>query len=338
MNKRRTDFVYSNQPEPHRLRTKQILKQSPQIRTLIGKNRFTIYIIVLLAGAQIALSYFMNGQAWWLIFVTAYLAGAFIDHALFVMIHECAHRLIFKNRAANRLAGILANVPQVFPSSVAFERYHIKHHSFQGIHELDADLPNRWEARLINNFFVGKAIWLLFYPFFQAFRITRLKEIKPFDGWIALNWLVQILFVATLWWLVGPKAVAYLTLSFFFSVGLHPLGGRWIQEHYLVHNDHQETYSYYGVLNRVAFNVGYHNEHHDFPSVPWNKLPLIRKQAPGFYNTLVYHTSWTRLFFRFLFDKEISLFSRLVRKNRGKVALTDDSTPDLVQVKEMAAP
>jgi sphingolipid delta-4 desaturase len=338
VNKRRTDFVYSNQPEPHRLRTKQILKQSPQIRTLIGKNRFTIYIIVLLAGAQIALSYFMNGQAWWLIFVTAYLAGAFIDHALFVMIHECAHRLIFKNRAANRLAGILANVPQVFPSSVAFERYHIKHHSFQGIHELDADLPNRWEARLINNFFVGKAIWLLFYPFFQAFRITRLKEIKPFDGWIALNWLVQILFVAALWWLVGPKAVAYLTLSFFFSVGLHPLGGRWIQEHYLVHNDHQETYSYYGVLNRVAFNVGYHNEHHDFPSVPWNKLPLIRKQAPGFYNTLVYHTSWTRLFFRFLFDKEISLFSRLVRKNRGKVALTDDSTPDLVQVKEMAAP
>ena len=338
MNKRRTDFVYSNQPEPHRLRTKQILKQSPQIRTLIGKNRFTIYIIVLLAGAQIALSYFMNGQAWWLIFVTAYLAGAFIDHALFVMIHECAHRLIFKNRAANRLAGILANVPQVFPSSVAFERYHIKHHSFQGIHELDADLPNRWEARLINNFFVGKAIWLLFYPFFQAFRITRLKEIKPFDGWIALNWLVQILFVAALWWLVGPKAVAYLTLSFFFSVGLHPLGGRWIQEHYLVHNDHQETYSYYGVLNRVAFNVGYHNEHHDFPSVPWNKLPLIRKQAPGFYNTLVYHTSWTRLFFRFLFDKEISLFSRLVRKNRGKVALTDDSTPDLVQVKEMATP
>ena len=55
MTKRRTDFVYSNQPEPHRLRTKQILKQSPQIRTLIGKNRFTIYIIVLLVGAQIAL-------------------------------------------------------------------------------------------------------------------------------------------------------------------------------------------------------------------------------------------------------------------------------------------
>ena len=147
---------------------------------------------------------------------------------------------------------------------------------------------------------------------------------------------MQIVFVAAIWWLLGAKAVGYLSLSFFFSVGLHPLGGRWIQEHYLVSNNEQETYSYYGFLNIVAFNVGYHNEHHDFPSVPWNKLPRIRQHAPAFYNSLVYHTSWTRLFFRFLFDKEISLFARLVRKNRGKVALTDESTPDLVHLKEIA--
>jgi sphingolipid 4-desaturase/C4-monooxygenase len=78
----------------------------------------------------------------------------------------------------------------------------------------------------------------------------------------------------------------------------------------------------------VAFNVGYHNEHHDFPSIPWNKLPKIRKTAPDYYNNLKYHMSWTKLFFRFLFDKEISLFSRVVRKDRGKVALSDQSTPD----------
>jgi sphingolipid delta-4 desaturase len=106
------------------------------------------------------------------------------------------------------------------------------------------------------------------------------------------------------------------------------LGARWIQEHYLTSGE-QETYSYYGVFNKLAFNVGYHNEHHDFPSVPWNRLPQIRKDAPEFYDTLVYHTSWTKLFFRFLFDKEISLYSRIVRTNRGKVLLTDESKPDL---------
>jgi len=206
---------------------------------------------------------------------------------------------------------------------------HIKHHSFQGIHELDADLPNRWEARLINNYFIGKVIWLLFYPVFQVFRISRLREIKPFDKWVALNFIAEAAFITVIWIAFGPKAIIYLLLSFFFSVGLHPLGARWVQEHYLTHDEEQETFSYYGVLNVVAFNVGYHNEHHDFPSIPWNKLPQIKKTAPAYYDTLSSHKSWTKLFFRFLFDREISLFSRIVRKERGKVKLTDESKPDM---------
>jgi sphingolipid delta-4 desaturase len=320
-------FIFSDASEPHRLRTKNILKEHPGIRKLIGKNPHTFFAIIGLVALQIVLAWFMADKSWLLVFAVAYVIGAFADHALFVMIHECAHKLLFKKPAANRLAGILANVPQLFPSSVSFERYHIKHHSFQGVHELDADLPNRWEAKLINNYFIGKIIWLLFYPLFQVFRINRLKEIKPFDGWVALNWLVQILFIAAVSFLLGPKAIIFLLASFFFSVGLHPLGARWIQEHYLTYNE-QETYSYYGPLNNVAFNVGYHNEHHDFPSIPWNRLPEIRKGAPTFYNTLYYHTSWTKLFFRFLFDKEISLFSRIIRKDRGKVKITDESRPD----------
>ena len=325
----KNDFVYSEVSEPHRIRTKNILKIHPDIRRLIGKNPNTIFAIIGLVGLQIALAWFTSSQSWWIVFIVAYLIGAFADHALFVMIHECAHKLLFKKPAANRLAGIFANLPQLFPSSVSFERYHIKHHSFQGVHELDADLPNHWEAKLIDNYFIGKAIWLLFYPIFQVFRISRLKEIKPFDGWVALNWAAQILFIAGIWLWLGPKAVVFLLASFFFSVGLHPLGARWIQEHYLTHSKDQETYSYYGVLNTVAFNVGYHNEHHDFPSVPWNRLPQIKAGAPNFYNTLFYHKSWTKLFFRFLFDKEISLYSRIVRKDRGRVKLTDQSKPDV---------
>ena len=325
----KNDFVYSEVSEPHRIRTKDILKVHPDIRKLIGKNPNTIFAIIGLVSLQVALAWFTSAQSWWIVFIVAYLIGAFADHALFVMIHECAHKLLFKKPAANRLAGIFANLPQLFPSSVSFERYHIKHHSFQGVHELDADLPNHWEAKLIDNYFIGKAIWLLFYPIFQVFRISRLKEIKPFDGWVALNWVAQILFIAAIWLWLGPKAVVFLLASFFFSVGLHPLGARWIQEHYLTHSKDQETYSYYGVLNTVAFNVGYHNEHHDFPSVPWNRLPQIKAGAPNFYNTLFYHKSWTKLFFRFLFDKEISLYSRIVRKDRGRVKLTDQSKPDV---------
>ena len=328
----KNDFVYTEGSEPHRIRTKDILKVHPDIRKLIGKNPNTIFAITGLVALQVALAWLTSTQSWWIVFIAAYAIGAFADHALFVMIHECAHKLLFKKPILNRIAGIFANLPQLFPSSVSFERYHIKHHSFQGVHELDADLPNHWEAKLIDNYFIGKAIWLLFYPIFQLFRISRLKEIKPFDTWVAINWIAQIVFIAAMWLWLGPKAIVFLLASFFFSVGLHPLGARWIQEHYLTHSKDQETYSYYGVLNTVAFNVGYHNEHHDFPSVPWNRLPQIRAGAPNFYNTLFYHKSWTKLFFRFLFDKEISLYSRIVRQNRGKVILTDQSKPDIEMV------
>ena len=311
------NFRWSIEPEPHKKRTKEIIVEHPEIRELIGKNPYTFLVIPLCLGLQLVLSWFLRDQPWWLIFLVAYLVGAFACHTLFVCIHECAHNLLFKTRALNSLAGILANLPLVFPSSVSFQKYHLKHHSYQGVEELDADMPYRWEGRLINNSGFGKAVWLLFYPLFQMIRPVRLKEISLFDRWTLLNWLVQFSFMGVFIYFFGWRSTVYLTASFFFSVGLHPLGARWIQEHFLTHGD-QETKSYYGVLNGINLNVGYHNEHHDFPSVPWNKLPRVRKLANDHYDSLGSHTSYTLLLIRFLTDRKLSVYSRMARANRGK--------------------
>ncbi|MGV3708971.1 MAG: fatty acid desaturase [Gemmatimonas sp.] len=318
------DFTHTDEREPHHERTRRILRDHPQVRALIGKNPLTFLLIVAIVAAQVTLAGLLHDAPWWGILLAAYAIGAFADHALFVMVHECAHNLVFRTTRMNVLAAIVANLPQFFPSAVSFRRYHLKHHSFQGVHELDADLPGYWEARLINNYAIGKALWLLFFPVFQITRTARTKEIAIVDGWILLNWAVQITFNVAVWIFLGPKAFLYLLLSFFFSVGLHPLGARWIQEHYLTQGT-QETYSYYGRLNLVAMNVGYHNEHHDFPSVPWNRLPELKRQVPEAYDSLHAHYSWTKLLLRFLFDQEISLFSRILRKNRGGVAVTKDA-------------
>ncbi len=115
-----------------------------------------------------------------------------------------------------------------------------------------------------------------------------IKEVQLFDRWIFLNWAIVIgadmLIVLTLGW----TALLYLLASMFFAAGLHPLGARWIQRHYLV-GSRQETYSCYGALNRVAFNVGYHNEHHDFLSVPWHRLPRLKAAASEWYDGLEAH-------------------------------------------------
>ncbi|SEW36087.1 sphingolipid delta-4 desaturase [Chitinophaga sp. YR573] len=319
------DFTWSQEPNPHHVRVRQILKQHPEMKELIGKNPYTIFMIIGLVSAQVAISYFVSDVSWWIVFLAAYAVGAFISHALWVMIHEASHGLIFRGKVPNLMAGILANLPHIFASSVSFQRYHLKHHAHQGEHDLDADLPDFWEAKLVSNNPFNKMLWFLLFPVFQVTRTARLN-IDLFDRWILLNWIIQISFNVALFVFLGPKAFVFMLASFFFSVGLHPLGARWIQEHYLTLDPIQETYSYYGPLNKVAFNVGFHNEHHDFPSIPWNKLPQIKSKAPAYYDTLLSHQSWTKLFFSFIFNPKLSLYSRVLRKEKVKIIKESEVT------------
>lgn len=74
-----------------------------------------------------------------------------------------------------------------------------------------------------------------------------------------------------------------------------------------------ETYSYYGPLNLITFNVGYHMEHHDFPSIPGSKLPQVKQIAAEYYDSLPQHTSWTRVLWDFVFDDSIGPYARIKR-------------------------
>lgn len=318
MSNKPTDFTWSTDPNPHHVRVRQILKEHPEMRELVGKNPYTIFLIVGLVSAQVAISYLVSDAAWWVVILAAYLVGAFISHALWVMIHESSHNLIFKGKFPNMLAGMIANLPHIFASSASFQKYHLKHHAYQGEHDLDADLPDFWEAKLISNNPLNKMLWFLFFPLFQITRTARLN-IELFDRWVVLNWVIQLTFDAAIIFFLGPKAFVFMLAAFFFSVGLHPLGARWIQEHYLTLDPVQETYSYYGPLNTVAFNVGYHNEHHDFPSIPWNKLPQIKEKAPAYYDSLISHQSWSKLLLLFIFNPKLSLYSRVLRKEKIKI-------------------
>jgi sphingolipid delta-4 desaturase len=242
-----------------------------------------------------------------------------------VLIHECTHNLVFKSPRMNTVLQLFANLPILFPAAISFRKYHLLHHRFQGDPELDADLASPLEAKLIGNSTFGKAFWMLFFWAFQASRVGRLKRIPFFDRWYVANLVTQVAFIAGVVYLLGWGALAFLFLSSIFSIGLHPVGARWIQEHYLVKPD-QETYSYYGPYNVVAFNVGYHNEHHDVMRVPWLRLPQVRAIAPEFYENLHAHHSWTKLWLQFLFDPKLSLYSRMTRG--GNTVAKLDAPPE----------
>jgi len=309
-------------PEPHLERTRTLLRTHPEVRSLFmtRSEPMSAVWVVLLVGAQVAAAWVLRAQPWWLIALAAWLFGAFAVHGLWVLIHDLTHNLVFFQRPReNTILQIFAGMPILFPAAIPFRKYHLLHHRFQGDPDLDADLPGPFEARVVGNGTLRKALWFFTFWAWQAARVPRLKRIQIWDRWYVANIAVNLAFAGAIFGTLGWRALLYLFLSSIFAIGLHPVGARWIQEHYLTFPGDQETFSYYGPLNRVAFNVGYHNEHHDLMMVPWSRLPRVKAMAPELYNSLHSHWSWTRLLLRFIFDPSLSLYSRRVRGSAAPV-------------------
>ena len=114
----------------------------------------------------------------------------------------------------------------------------------------------------------------------------------------------------------GFACVGYLLISDWLGLGLHPISGHFISEHYEFVKG-QETYSYYGPLNYLTWNVGYHNEHHDFPRISGFRLPQVRKIAAEFYDTLPQTKSWPGTLWNFITDASVSPFSRIKRHRKA---------------------
>ena len=144
------------------------------------------------------------------------------------------------------------------------------------------------------------------------------------------NIVVQITFDILVVRYVGGRSLAYFIMSSFLAGSLHPCAGHFIAEHYVFEKQQvnpgdlsplapvPETYSYYGPLNMLTYNVGLHNEHHDFPAVPWTRLPVLHEIAKEFYADLPHHKSWVWVIWQFIWDQEVSLWCRLKRKQGGR--------------------
>ena len=315
----RTDFHWTDTEEPHLARRLAILKAHPEVKKLFGKNPFLPWSTLIMVIVQVAVALYIGeamaflGLGWGIpvFIVTAFFVGATISHALFLAVHEITHDLAYEKTWKNNLLSFFANIPIVLPYAMSFKRYHAMHHWDQGKDGVDADIPLVKEAKFFNSLF-GKIIWFIHQIFFYAIRPMFVKTLKP-DKWMVFNFIFQIAAMIPIIYFAGWWGIGYMLLSLVFAGGLHPTSGHFISEHYVMKDD-QETYSYYGPLNLLTFNVGYHNEHHDFPQIPGNKLPELKKSAPEFYDNLHSYDSWTGVIRQFLFDKEINLFSRMKRK------------------------
>eukprot|EP00908_Phaeocystis_cordata_P012194 Transcript_23157.p1 GENE.Transcript_23157~~Transcript_23157.p1 ORF type:complete len:333 (-),score=148.85 Transcript_23157:1311-2309(-) len=312
----RTDFFWDTSDEPHASRRKEILKAHPEVSKLMGHEWKSKYICTfLLILPQIWLSWATQELPWVPYLAVAYVFGATITQALFLAIHELAHNLFFKKNLHNRIFSMVANLPIAIPYTIPFRGYHLEHHKFQGVDGVDTDIPSYLEGKLIRGP-VTKTVWACCQILTYALRPCLIKA-QDVTSLHALNWAVQLSFDAVVMYYWGWRPLFYMVLCIFLAGGLHPCAGHFISEHYVFPHlsATQETYSYYGPLNWLTWNVGYHNEHHDFPFVPWSRLPALKRIAPEFYDNLAVCDSWIGVIWDYIVREDVGPYNRVKRKS-----------------------
>jgi len=318
----------------HLDRKRAILRDHPEVRQLYGQNPLSILVCVVAVSLQLYYAYHFSHYSWLAVVLGSYIIGAWIAFVGAVVGHDSAHRLVSKSSSVNRLTTILAFLP-VFngPVGTVWMYEHMWHHN------VVVDKSLRYGLQ--SNPIVKKAILALIFVLIlniitvitasalglvmlvtiplgllglRASKYPKKFSLPPYsrfpqslNGWTFLNILICVAFNVSLCYVTGLKGFVYINLSSIFANGLHPLGMRQVQEHYFVKIG-QPTYSVYPPLAFLTFNVGHHVEHHDFPNIPWSRLPLLRKIAHEYYDDTLYgYPSYTHVLFEFLFNKGIPL-------------------------------
>ncbi|OJJ53143.1 hypothetical protein ASPSYDRAFT_36696 [Aspergillus sydowii CBS 593.65] len=344
-------FFWTYTEEPHRSRRQAIIRAHPEVTKLCGPEPLTKYVVLGVVSLQICCAYLLRETSFfsWRFWLTAYVIGATSNQNLFLAIHEISHNLAFRSPMANRFLAILANLPIGVPYSAAFRPYHLTHHKSLGVAGLDTDLPTAFEAFVLDSL-LGKAFFCTFQIFFYAVRPMFIYS-PPFTMIHSINLVIQLSFDYALTKFCNGSLlpVLYLLLSSFLAGSLHPCAGHFIAEHYFFSKlDHgteslqelnkqattgegqqkehplaslppPETYSYYGPLNILTYNVGLHNEHHDFPAIPWTKLHTLHRIASEFYEPLPCHRSWVWVIWTFILDKNVGPWCRVKREQGGRI-------------------
>lgn len=330
------EFYWTTEQEPHVMRRKEILAKHPEVKNLVGHEPKTKWLVLLVVGLQLLVAYYLKDTHPLTLkfFLLSYLIGATANQAIFLAIHELSHNLMFKKPLHNKLFSIMVNLPIGIPYSASFQPYHQLHHKFLGDEYLDTDLPTKVEGFLFSNI-LGKVVFVTCQILFYALRPMFITQIK-FTYIHLLNVVYQFsvdYFIVQNW---GWYSMFYFLMGSFLAGSLHPCAGHFIAEHYVLNENNvqkdkdakkvniskellpEETYSYYGPLNLLTWNVGYHNEHHDFPYIAWTKLPQLRQIASEFYDPLPQVHSWVGVICWFVLKDVNVLWNRVKRTGKEK--------------------
>ena len=277
------------------------------IPSVCPKLKYDIVLLFLLSLVASYLSLFVKYY-----FLYSYFLGGILMNSVTLGMHEVTHYHAFSNIKYNRYLSIICDLSFGLPISESFRRYHRLHHLNNGVVGLDPDLPSDLEIKYFKGK-LGKLLWIVLQGFFYSIRPLTVQQFKPTNLQLFSGLLCLMRFII-LYNFFSLKVALFTMISLFIGTGLHPLAGHFITEHFY-HTQQIETCSYYGWMNKLTFNVGYHVEHHDFPNIPGSYLPYLHNKISEYKKTPNV-SSWVGNMIDFIIDDKYTLNNRYkLKKN-----------------------
>ncbi|WP_306027491.1 fatty acid desaturase [Stappia sp. MMSF_3263] len=302
----------SPQARRHLQMRKETLKAHPGLRDLAGPDPRTALFVPLLLALHWGMAWAVSDSNLLVVFLAAFLFGQFVIHAAGALVHETAHRLIFRGEKAKLAFDLgLETILGSFGKQLTYQHEHLSsHHPFIGDYERDYEHEDLCAFKAREMLVEGRprlqraltvatlVVHILPFGFIISDEIfPRLYE--RLTGRVARDGERHVRSTrAPLWqrrlfiaWSLGVNVLLFAAFGFLgwlyhnwaLSIFLGKFGisnlGQSLSEH-PGDDAGTPTRSTYGWINRLLFNTGYHNEHHTFPNVAWTRLPELTRGAP----------------------------------------------------------
>jgi fatty acid desaturase len=230
---------------------------------------------LLLLSAGIAVGVWGDGAVWtffaiWLVGLKQFSIGEAI-------VHEAAHRHLFRSSRVNDLVGLLCSLPFLFTLQ-QYREQHLRHHVTSGreddpIHDDYAEY-GLYDPR-VSTFFIWWVKPLSGYATYQY-----LKYNIGFDSWrsaaqILGFWLPIIVICGWRGWLWCLIVYWFVPM---FSVFACLLYWSEIEDHFGTLCGTRSNVGWWS--NRlITHNGGFHQMHHEYPGIPWFMLPRAHAEV-----------------------------------------------------------
>lgn len=187
----------------------------------------------------------------------------FLYTGLFITAHDAMHGTAFhKNKKINKKIGMISVILYaMFSYKKLFTKHH-QHHKKPGTQD-DPDFHDG----------IHKGLWRWYIHFLFTY-LTWLQFLAMAIIFNGLHHLLNIPIPNLLLFWILPSVLSTLQLFYFGTFLPHrELKDKFKDDHRTRSNDYNIFFSFI-----TCYHFGYHWEHHQYPYLPWWKLPKVRKQ------------------------------------------------------------